>query len=120
MASKPKRDWWRVLGLLLVGTVVAVLAVKWYRAQQVQRVADERSWRTQRQQDRAALEARTSGPVTPRVLQVGQHELLVVDVPVMPEFGRRMDYRRCFVWRDAEYRAASMACGKEDLLKLED
>lgn len=60
----------------------------------------------------AAANAKAAAPIAPRTIQVGQHEMLVVDVPSV-EFGAFISTQRCYVWRDTEFRVASMSCPHE-------
>ena len=50
-----------------------------------------------------------SAPLKPRVLQAGEHQLVVIDVPsvAMDTF---VQTQRCYVWRDAEFKTATMSC----------
>jgi hypothetical protein len=64
----------------------------------------------QRAQAKAKLKA--DAPIAPRALQVGSHEMLVVDVPSV-ELGSLVSSQRCYVWRDAEFRVATMSCPHE-------
>lgn len=65
-----------------------------------------------RLQSAAAANAKAAAPIAPRTIQVGQHEMLVVDVPSV-EFGAFISTQRCYVWRDTEFRVASMSCPHE-------
>jgi hypothetical protein len=51
----------------------------------------------------------------PRVQRhaVAGGELLVLEVPVALPYGL-VDMQHCFVWRDAEFRSASMTCPNAD------
>lgn len=60
-----------------------------------------------RQEDAAALAA----PPAVRQYPVGTHQLLVVKVPVMSNY--ILSYQTCFVWRDSEYKSASLQCGND-------
>lgn len=46
---------------------------------------------------------------SPREYQVNGHQLLVVKIPV-DSFGVDVDYQRCFIWRDQEFKTATMQC----------
>ncbi len=49
-------------------------------------------------------------PLKPRLLQAGENQLLVIDVPSAGMDGFYVETQRCYVWRDAEFRAATMSC----------
>lgn len=65
---------------------------------------DVARWR----EESEAVAAMVKAPVEPRIVQVGEHQLVVVEVP-FSEFGL-LNQQRCFVWRDAEYKTASLSC----------
>jgi hypothetical protein len=57
----------------------------------------------------AVMELQLSQAPKTRSYKVGAHELMVVDLPV--QSGRVfVERQRCFVWRDSEFRTASMSC----------
>jgi hypothetical protein len=66
--------------------------------------------RAQRVQD---AEVAVSKTPTPRTYRIDGNELVVLEFPVHDRFGR-LDLQRCYVWRDAELRHASMSCGPTD------
>jgi hypothetical protein len=47
-------------------------------------------------------------PAASRVYPVGKNEVVVINFP--EAIGRSTDIRQCFVWRDAEFKTASMQC----------
>jgi len=47
----------------------------------------------------------------PRVYRMGGNELQVVEFPVA-DSGGWLERQRCFVWRDAEFRTASISCAQ--------
>ena len=110
--SEKKR--WKVAAVVLAFAGGA--AWLWHVSEQTQRDArvKERSADLQLQADRAAAATKADRPLTPRVISVGVHQMLVVDVPSVAPFGATLEARRCFVWRDAEFKVASMACDKQD------
>lgn len=50
-----------------------------------------------------------SKPIEPRVQKVGPNELVTVEVPSADRLGY-IDSQRCYVWRDLEFRTASLSC----------
>lgn len=48
-------------------------------------------------------------PLMPRVLQAGAHELVVLDVP-SAQGTTLVERQRCYVWRDAEFKTATISC----------
>ena len=62
--------------------------------------------------------ATVAAPITPRTLQVGQHQVLVIDVPSV-QFGTFIENQRCYVWRDAEFRVSSMSCPHQPAMALD-
>ena len=66
----------------------------------------------------ANVAAAINKPLSPRVLQAGAHELVVLDVPSAQ--GRTLvERQRCYVWRDAEFKTATISCpGGETSLDL--
>ncbi|WP_449574546.1 hypothetical protein [Methylibium petroleiphilum] len=65
---------------------------------------------------RADVAAALAGPLQPRTIKAGAHEVIVIEVPYS-EFGRIVSRQRCFVWRDAEFKTATMSCpgGSENI-----
>lgn len=59
------------------------------------------------QNDEKALAA----PPTTRAHNINGHQVLVVSIPVKSYFG--VEYQTCFVWRDHEYKTASIHCGQQ-------
>ena len=57
----------------------------------------------------AEAEAAVSKSPVPRTYQVGEHQLLVIEVPARDSRGF-VENQRCFIWRDAEYKSASIQC----------
>lgn len=57
-----------------------------------------------------ADKALSTTPV-PRSYRFDGNELKVIEVPVKDGSGF-VDTQRCFVWRDAEFRSATMSCGQ--------
>lgn len=60
----------------------------------------------------ARAEAKLQVAPVPRTYTVGKNELLVLDVPVA-DGQHFVDKQRCFVFRDAEFKQATMSCGQQ-------
>lgn len=58
---------------------------------------------------RAAAEAALSKTPAARTYTIGEHQLLVFNVPVKT-IGGMVEYQRCMVWRDREFRTATLSC----------
>ena len=58
----------------------------------------------------AEAEAKIAVTPTPRSYRLDGNELKVIDVPVMGLTD--IETQRCFVWRDVEFRTASISCGQ--------
>ena len=69
-----------------------------------------------------AMEQRLKAPLKPRVLVVGEHQVVVLEVPseAGSVSGSYYGLQKCYVWRDAEYRTATISCPHEEELKLTD
>lgn len=65
--------------------------------------------RQERAQDAEAVLSKT--PV-PRTYRIDGSELKVIDVPVK-DASNFVDVQRCFVWRDAEFKTATLSCGQQ-------
>jgi hypothetical protein len=64
-------------------------------------------------QDRQqAAEAALSRTPVPRTYRFDGNELKIIDVPVADSAGF-VDIQRCYVWRDAEFRTATLSCGAQ-------
>lgn len=68
-----------------------------------------RRTRAEREQAAEALLSRTPEA---RSYRFDGNELKVIDVPVK-DFTGQVDVQRCFVWRDQEYRTATLSCGQQ-------
>lgn len=64
-----------------------------------------------------AAEARLAKPPVPRTYSYPDGDLRVLEVPVKDGSGF-VDVQRCFVWRDHEYRTATLSCGQMPDLHL--
>lgn len=73
-------------------------------------IAEARKERTQQRQ--AQADAALSKTPVPRTYPVGQNQLQVIEVPVADGSGF-VDVQRCFVWRDQEFKTATMSCGQQ-------
>jgi hypothetical protein len=62
----------------------------------------------------AAARARADLPINPRILKVGANQVQVIDIPSMvsPK-SALVETRRCYVWRDLEFRTASVTCPED-------
>lgn len=65
--------------------------------------------RSSRQERVLAAEHAVGQTPVPRVYRVDGNQLLVLDFPVKDAAGF-LDRQRCFVWRDAEFRTATLSC----------
>jgi hypothetical protein len=74
---------------------------------------------TKRQDRQAAAEAALAKTPEPRSYRFDGNELKIIDVPVKDASGF-LDLARCFVWRDAEFRTASLSCGTRPDVILSD
>jgi hypothetical protein len=61
------------------------------------------------EQRRAAAEAALAKTPVARTFDVGEHQLLVFEAPV-GSFHGRVEYQTCFVWRDREFKSATLQC----------
>ena len=103
-SSSPRRTGDSVKRLVIAMTALACL-VACDRDSEKRQAAQTAEWL----KSEARAKAKVSAPITPRTLQVGPHEVLVIDVPSV-EFGTLVENQRCYVWRDAEFRVSSMSC----------
>lgn len=51
-----------------------------------------------------------------RAFDVNGNQMLVVSTPIKSYFG--VEYQTCFIWRDKEYKTASMHCGQQPEMDL--
>jgi hypothetical protein len=61
------------------------------------------------EQRRAAAEAALAKTPVARTFDIGEHQLLMFNVPVKT-IGGLVEYQRCMVWRDREFRSATLQC----------
>lgn len=57
----------------------------------------------------AKVAAAINRSLSPRVLQAGVHQLVVLDVP-FAETRTQVAIERCYVWRDSEFKTATLSC----------
>jgi len=69
----------------------------------------EKPKRAQRQQ--AAAEVELAKTPVPRTYRYTDGELRVIEAPVKDASGF-VDVQRCFVWRDHEFKTATISCGQ--------
>lgn len=61
-----------------------------------------------------AARTRADLPISPRTLQVGANQVQVVDISSMADpRAALVETRRCYVWRDLEFKTASMTCPQD-------
>lgn len=72
----------------------------------------ERPRRTTKERQEAAEVLLQRAPV-PRVYRYAEGELRVLEVPVKDATGGFVDLQRCFLWRDTEFRSATVSCSYE-------
>lgn len=60
----------------------------------------------------AQAEAVLSKTPVPRTYSLQGNQLQVVEVPVTDGFGF-VEMQRCFIWRDQEFKQATMSCGQQ-------
>lgn len=63
---------------------------------------------------KAAAELAVAKTPVPRTYRMDGNELKVIEVPVKDSSGF-LDMHRCFVWRDQEFRTATLSCGQEPM-----
>jgi hypothetical protein len=68
---------------------------------------------------KAKIAQRLAQPLEPRVIEAGPGQLLVLDIPEASIFGSSIDIKRCYVWRDSEFKTAAMSCPSEPELRIE-
>lgn len=72
--------------------------------------ADARKARTEQRQARA--EVTLSKTPVPRTYTIQGNQLQVLDIPVADSSGF-VETQRCMVWRDAEFKTATMSCPQQ-------
>lgn len=77
--------------------------------------ADKRDAALIMAKEAADARALAQGPLQPRVLAAGAHEVVVVEIPSEAGSGF-VSTQRCYVWRDKEFRTATMSCPEEPRL----
>lgn len=68
--------------------------------------------RKTRQERNAEAEIRLSKTPESRSYRFDGNELKVIEVPVK-DFTGHVDIQRCFVWRDQEFKTATLSCGQQ-------
>lgn len=66
---------------------------------------------------RAAAERLANREPTRHTYPFGNGELVVMDVPIVAQ-GGFADSQKCFLWRDAEFKTASLQCPNDSLGEL--
>lgn len=99
-----------VLALLAAGTALYIVGMKSKAEDQARAAADDAAWQAKIAQAKRSADL----PLQPRVLNVGESasQVVVLDIPSVSRHGFTTT-QRCYVWRDAELRVASIACPSE-------
>ena len=66
-----------------------------------------------------AAELQLAKTPIPRTYRYADGELKVLDVPVADTSGF-VDRQRCFLWRDTEFKTATLSCGQQPEVLLAD
>jgi hypothetical protein len=74
--------------------------------------AEQDKPRVKRADRKASAEIAVSRTPVPRTYRIDGSELKVLDVPVM-DSGGFVDMHRCFLWRDAEFKTATLSCSQD-------
>lgn len=61
----------------------------------------------------ADVERELSAAPERRTITIDGNQLLVIDVPQRIAGTDWLEFQRCFIWRDAEYRSATLSCPHE-------
>jgi hypothetical protein len=62
-----------------------------------------------------AARTRINLPLTPRILQVGANQVLVLDIPSLASpRAALVDTQRCYIWRDLELKTSSLSCPQSE------
>jgi len=93
-------------------TVLAVLAIAAIAVVAVVARSGEPAPKGERRKARAdRVAADLAQPVRTHRWAVGEHELVLVEAPASNGF--TVVRKQCFVWRDAQFRTASLSCTSE-------
>lgn len=105
-----------VKAFLVIGVFAgSVIGYQYYNVQQERSTAVARDKRTTAEH---AYKARLTAPPKSRILQVGSHQIVVVDLALESGLGpTSFGGQRCYVWRDAEFKTASLSCPHEESLE---
>ena len=74
--------------------------------------------KTRADRNLANEQALTSLPETREYSSINGHQLLVVKIPVVQY--SLLEYQTCFVWRDKEYKTATMQCEQPPEMDFSD
>ena len=97
-------------GLLMLCALAALLVASSCSDSPSQPPAKPRVTKAERA---AATEAALAKTPIPRRYKIDGHDLLVIDVPMRESYGDTLEIQRCFVWRDAEFKVATLSCPHE-------
>lgn len=67
--------------------------------------------RLSRQQREEAAQLLLSKTPKPQVYHLDGNELKVIEVPVRDSTGH-VEFQRCFLWRDQEFKTSTLSCGQ--------
>lgn len=81
--------------------------------------AESKKQRRTLEERRAAVAAAVNKAPSQRIHQVDGGEVRVLEIPHAGTMGLIAEKRTCFVWRDREFRTATMAC-PSDLGEIQD
>ncbi len=108
---KPTSAFW--FPLVFLAVAAALVALAGCSESSTQSKQERRDARIQKAKAELA-----KGPEV-RTYNIGADQLLVMETPVSDIYGF-VDYQRCFVWRDSEFKIATISCAQKIELSLEN
>lgn len=90
---------------MFFATAAAALAFMWWLVRQPT-AAEPKPDRPKARAER--IDAQMAKPVPSRAWRIGEHELVLIEAPASN--GVSVVRQQCFVWRDAQFRTASLSC----------
>lgn len=94
--------------------------IDWFKASGMEQRQRKASWEARQAAKLQAAAAKASSPLQPRVLRAGANEVVVIDVPHVDKLLNDVRHQRCYIWRDAEYRTASISCASDAAIDFSD
>jgi hypothetical protein len=98
-----------ILGIAILGGILFI---------RDQNSAKQAKWKERQEEMRAEVKQKTPSIEPPREYLISSNSLLVLRIPI--DNDGFLEYQRCYVWRDHEFKSATMHCDQSPEMDFSD